>query len=84
MIDPKQFAGQVRDDGTTVKVNDFGNPASVVRYAPTTGVFASDQHVGEPERFEARIIGQWYNRPGNSIPCETPRHISVAGELYDL
>lgn len=84
MIDQDKFTGPVREDGTTVKVQDFANPASIVRYAPTTGAFASDRYVGDPEGFEARVVGQWYSRPGNSIPCETPQHISVAGELYDL
>jgi hypothetical protein len=63
---------------------NFGDPASVIKYAPTTGVFASDEFLGDREGFAVRVISKWYNIPGNTLPVESSEHLARAESLFPL
>lgn len=65
-------------------LQNFGDPKSVVKYAPTTGVFASDVFLGDSEGFVNKLIFKWFNIPGNTIPSETSEHLAQAEALFPL
>ncbi len=55
---------------------NFANPISVIQRSPTSGVFGSNQFVGDKEGFVQKVIGKWYCTPWNTIPVESMSHWS--------
>jgi hypothetical protein len=62
----------------------LAKPDSVIRIAPTSGVFGSSLYVGDEEGFCARVLGKWYCQINNTFALETPQHIEAARHLYDF
>lgn len=62
----------------------FVDPYTVVRYAPCSGVFGTDKYVGDLDGFVDRIIGKWYNIPGNTLVVEPEIHREATENLYPL
>ncbi|MGO3700888.1 MULTISPECIES: hypothetical protein [Halomonadaceae] len=62
----------------------LAKPDSVVRIAPTSGVFGSSLYVGDEEGFCAKVLGKWYCQINNTFALETPQHIEAARLLYDF
>ncbi len=42
----------------------FANPISVIQRSPTSGVFGTNQFVGDKEGFVQKVLGKWYCNPG--------------------
>lgn len=57
-------------------------PESVIRLAPTSGVFGTSQYMSDEEGFCAKVITRWYSQPNNTIPMETPQHMEAARQLF--
>lgn len=62
----------------------LGKPDSIIRIAPTTGVFGSSKYVGDEEGFCAKVLAKWYCQINNTYSLETPQHIEAARLLYDF
>lgn len=62
----------------------FANPISVIQRSPTSGVFGTNQFVGDKEGFVQKVLGKWYCNPGNTIPVESMSHLEQAEKLYDF
>lgn len=46
----------------------FANPISVIQRSPTSGVFGTNQFVGDKEGFVQKVLGKWYCNPGIPFP----------------
>lgn len=67
-----------------VQGQNFGDPKTVIKYAPTSGVFGTDAYLGDLEGFVSRVVGKWYNVPGNYLPVESSEHLAFAEALFPL
>lgn len=69
---------------TQKRIPDFGNPDTVVRFAPMSGAFGTNEYLGKPEAFVDRVIGTWYNVRGNTLTVEPDQHREAAKQLFPL
>ncbi len=61
----------------------FANPISVIQRSPTSGVFGTNQFVGDKEdlyKGARKVVLQ----SGNTIPVESMSHLEQAEKLYDF
>ncbi|WP_300500860.1 hypothetical protein [Marinobacter sp.] len=84
MLNERSTSKKECADSTTSPAINFSDPSSVVRFAPTTGIFASNEFLKDREGFVSRVLGKWYNVKGNTLTIEPETHENEAEALFDL